>query len=379
MTALITPFTLAVPQAQIDDLYRRLDQCRWPERETVDGWQQGVPLAKLQALCRYWRTHYDWRRCEKTLNALGQYHTTIDGLGIHFLHVRSSHPEARPLLLTHGWPGSVVEFLKVIGPLTDPTNHGGTADQAFHVVAPSLPGYGFSDKPAAAGWGVARIAAAWISLMERLGYARWFAQGGDWGAAVTTAIGVIRPPACAAIHLNMPLIFPDATDLVDLTPREQAALAGMEAYQSQESGYARQQSTRPQTLAYGLVDSPIAQAAWIYEKMWAWTDHDGDPASVLTADEMLDNIMIYWLTASGGSSARLYWESLGSFASVPLDCPVAVSIYPKEIFRPSRRWAERHLSQIISWNELDRGGHFAAWEQPQLFVSELRQAFSTLS
>jgi pimeloyl-ACP methyl ester carboxylesterase len=252
--------------------------------------------------------------------------------------------------------------------LTDPVAHGGDAADAFHVIAPSLPGFGFSDKPTSTGWNVERIADAWITLMSRLGYDRWFAQGGDWGSAVTTAIGVAGPAACAAIHLNMPIAAPNAEDMNDLTPKEQESLAAM-------AGYSKQQQTRPQTVGYGLVDSPVGQAAWIYEKMWAWTDNQGVPEDVLTLDEMLDNIMLYWLPAAGASSARLYWESFGSFRPNKLDLPVGVSIYPKEIFRPSRRWAERNMSNIIHWNELDRGGHFAAWEQPDLYVSEIRECF----
>jgi epoxide hydrolase len=371
----ITPFTLSVPQQDLDELRRRLAQTRWPERETVDDWSQGAPLSKVQALCEYWREHYDWRRCEAQLNALGQYKTTVDGLGIHFLHVLSPHPGALPLLMTHGWPGSVIEFLKVIGPLTDPVAHGGSAADAFHLVAPSLPGYGFSDKPAQRGWNLSRIASAWITLMARLGYSRWVAQGGDWGAGVTTEIGALRPPACIAIHLNMPLVYPERDDRIDPTPREQAALVSMARFNKQESGYAKQQSTRPQSLGYGLADSPAGQAAWIYEKMWAWTDNQGDPEDALSLDEMLDNIMLYWLPGTGASSARLYWESLASSASSKLELPVGVSIYPKEIFRPSRRWAQRRMANIIHWNELDRGGHFAAWEQPDLYVREIRECF----
>ena len=375
MSEAITPFTLAIPQAELDDLKERLARTRWPERETVDDWSQGAPLAKVQALCAHWRDKYGWRRCEAKLNGLGQHKTTLDGLGIHFLHVRSKHANAMPLLLTHGWPGSVVEFMKVIGPLSDPTAHGGDAKDAFHVVAPSLPGYGFSDKPKETGWGVPRIAMAWISLMQRLGYERWVAQGGDWGAAVTTAIGLIRPPACAAIHVNMPLVFPAPEDVADATPAEQKSLASIQFYQEKDSGYSKQQATRPQSLGYGLTDLPAGQAAWVYEKMFAWTDNKGAPEDALTLDEMLDNIMLYWLPGNGASSARLYWESFASFASIKLDAPVGVSIYPKEIFRPSRRWAERQMSNIIHWNELDRGGHFAAWEQPELYVSEICTCF----
>jgi len=375
MSDAIVPFTLAIPQADLDDLNRRLDYARWPDPETVGDWAQGSPLEKVKALCDHWRHRYDWRRAEARLNGLGQFKTNIDGLDIHFLHVRSPHPNALPLIITHGWPGSVMEFMKVIGPLTDPVAHGGSADDAFHVVAPSLPGYGFSAKPAQTGWGMPHIAGAWITLMERLGYQRWVAQGGDWGAGVTTAIGVIRPPGCAAIHVNMPLVFPNAEDMKDLTPAEQAAVASLAYYQEKDSGYSKQQSTRPQTVGYGLVDSPVGQAAWIYEKMWAWTDNKGAPEDVLSLDEMLDNIMLYWLPGTAASSARLYWESFGSFGSVKLELPVGVSIYPKEIFRASRRWAEKLMANIIHWNELDRGGHFAAWEQPELYVTEIRDCF----
>ena len=376
MSDAIIPFTLSVPQSELDDLHRRLDQTRWPERETVGDWSQGSPLTKVRDLCNHWRHNYDWRRIESRLNELGQFKTRIDGLDIHFMHVRSPHPEAMPLLVTHGWPGSVMEFMKVIGPLTDPVAHGGSASDAFHVIAPSLPGYGFSGKPSETGWGVPRIAMAWITLMERLGYERWVAQGGDWGAGVTTAIGVIKPAACAAIHVNMPLVFPGPEDLSgELTDFEKASLASMEHYQSRDSGYSKQQSTRPQSLGYGLVDSPVGQAAWIYEKMWAWTDNKGNPEDVLSLDEILDNIMMYWLPATGASSARLYWESFGSFGSTKLEIPVGVSIYPREIFRASRRWAEKVMSNIIHWNILDKGGHFAAWEQPELYVKEVRDCF----
>jgi pimeloyl-ACP methyl ester carboxylesterase len=375
MSDAVTPFTLAVPQADLDDLDRRLDNARWPERETVADWTQGSPLERVRALCDHWRHQYDWRRIEARLNALGQFKTRIDGLDLHFLHVRSPHPGALPLILTHGWPGSVMEFMKVIEPLVDPVAHGGSAADAFHVVAPSLPGYGFSGKPTRTGWGVPHIAQAWITLMGRLGYDRWVAQGGDWGAAVTTAIGVIRPPACAAIHVNMPLVYPGPDDMNDLTPAEQASVDAMTYYRDKDSGYSKQQSTRPQSLGYGLVDSPVGQAAWIYEKMWAWTDNKGAPEDALSLDEMLDNIMLYWLPGTGASSARLYWESFGQFGPTKLDLPVGVSIYPKEIFRPSRRWADKVMSNIIHWNELDRGGHFAAWEQPDLYLKEIRDCF----
>jgi pimeloyl-ACP methyl ester carboxylesterase len=376
MNKTIKPFHLAIPQAELDDLNFRLDRTRWPARETVDDWSQGAPLAKVRALCTYWRHHYDWRRCETMLNGFGQFKTELDGLDIHFLHVQSPHPGAMPLLITHGWPGSVIEFTKVIGALTDPVAHGGEASDAFHVVAPSLPGFGFSGQPVQTGWNVARIARAWVVLMERLGYTRWVAQGGDWGAAVTKGIGMARPAACAAIHLNLPLSFPTPEDLAaELTPAEQAALVAIAHYRDHESGYAKQQATRPQTLGYGLVDSPVGQAAWIYEKMWGWTDNQGQPEDALSLDEILDNIMLYWLPGSSAASGRLYWESLSDLSPVAIDMPVGVSIFPKELFRPSRRWAERLMPNIIHWNELGHGGHFAAWEQPELFVREIRDCF----
>jgi pimeloyl-ACP methyl ester carboxylesterase len=335
-----------------------------------------VPLAKIQALCAHWLNGYDWRRCEAMLNGFGQYRTEIDGLGIHFLHIRSPEPNAVPLLMTHGWPGSVIEFHKVIGPLTDPAAHGGDAKDAFHLVLPSLPGYGFSDKPSSTGWGVRRIANAWVTLMQRLGYERFVAQGGDWGAAVTTALGVMHPPELQAIHVNMPIAFPDPAEMAEWTPQEAEAAAAFQKFAAEETGYSTQQRTRPQTLGYGLADSPSAQAAWIYEKFYAWTDNKGAPEDALTPDEMLDNIMLYWLPAAGGSSARLYRESMGSaFRPGATDVPTGISIFPKEITRPSRRWAEKTYGNIVYWNELDRGGHFAAFEQPKLFVDEVRACF----
>ncbi len=374
MSDAITTFQLAIPDSDLDDLRDRLRRTRWPERETVDGWGQGVPLAAAQALCDYWRDDYDWRRCETALNAAGQYRTEIDGCGIHFLHVRSPNPDALPLILTHGWPGSVIEFLEVIGPLTDPVAHGGDAADAFHVVVPSLPGYGFSDRPATR-WPVQRIAAAWIVLMKRLGYDRFVAQGGDWGSAVTTAIALSGDPSVAAIHLNMVVAQPSPEDMATLTDAEKAALADFERYRTEGNGYATQQSTRPQTIGYALVDSPAGQAAWIYEKFREWTDCDGTPENALTRDAMLDNIMLYWLTGTAASSARLYYESFRAFPADPVSIPVGCSVFPKEIFRASRRWAERKYPRLIHWNELERGGHFAAFEQPEVFVEEVRTCF----
>ncbi len=378
MASEIEAFHLAIPEAALADLRARLDNTRWPEREPVEDSRQGVRLADAQALCAYWRDSYDWRRCEATLNGLGQFRTVIDGLGIHFLHVRSPEPDAIPLIMTHGWPGSVVEFLKVIGPLADPAAHGGSPRDAFHVVVPSLPGYGFSDKPATTGWSVERVAAAWIVLMQRLGYDRYVAQGGDWGSAVTSAMATIRPEELAAIHLNIVIAPPGPDELAALSAAEKATLSDLRRFRTDDSGYSAIQSTRPQTLGYGLTDSPAGQAAWIFEKLVEWMDCQGDPLSVVSYDDMLDNIMLYWLPSNAASSARLYWESMANFAAGATDLPVACSNFPKEITRPSRAWAERKYPRLIHWGEPERGGHFAALEQPAIFVDELRQAFRSI-
>jgi len=371
----IRPFVLDIQDAELADLRDRLARTRWPEAETVDDWSQGVPLAYLRELCDYWADGYDWRRAEQRINAFPQFVTEIDGLDVHFLHVRSPHPGALPLVITHGWPGSVVEFLEVVGPLTDPVTHGGGGADAFDVVCPSVPGYGFSAKPAEAGWSVQRIAGAWAQLMDRLGYGRYGAQGGDWGAMITSALGHQDPGHLAGIHLNMPMVAPGTLDLTDLTPAEQASLASFDHHRKWGTGYSKEQSTRPQTIGYGLVDSPVGQAAWIVEKFWAWTDCGGHPEQVLTKDELLDNVMLYWLPATGASSARLYWESFGRPGFDEVTVPTGCSIFPKEIMRMSRRWAASRYTDIRYWNELDRGGHFAAFEQPELFVQELRSFF----
>ncbi len=370
----IRPFTLAIPQSQIDDLNTRIDLTRWPEKEAVDDWSQGTPLAALQDLVGYWRRGYDWRACEARLNALGQFITEIDGLDIHFLHVRSPHADALPLVITHGWPGSVIEFMGVIEALANPEDGG----QAFHVVAPSLPGFGFSGKPRHTGWGVEKIGRAWGELMARLGYDRWVAQGGDWGSAVTTAIGVQQVQGCIGIHLNMPVGRPEPEELANPTPAEVKALGALKHYLDWDSGYSTQQRTRPQTVGYGLVDSPAGLAGWIFEKMWAWTDNAGSPFDALSRDAILDNLMLYWLPATGASSARLYWESFGSFTPQQVTLPVAVSAFPKEILPCPRRWAERNFPNLVHWGEMDKGGHFAAWEQPDAFVRELRTAFALM-
>jgi pimeloyl-ACP methyl ester carboxylesterase len=376
----IHPFIFAAPEHALSDLKNRLAATRWPERETPNDWSQGVPLAYLQEICAYWREEYDWRRCETRLNYWPQFLTNLQGLAIQFMHVRSPVPNALPLLITHGWPGSVVEFLKVVGPLTDPAAHGGDPRDAFHLVCPTLPGFGFSGKPTAPGWNIQRIGQAWGELMARLGYARYVAQGGDWGSMVTHSMALTETAHCAGIHVNMPLVTPTADSRSNLTAFEQAAIAGGKHYWEWDSGYSKQQSTRPQTLGYGLVDSPSGQAAWILEKFWAWTDCNGYPENALSRDELLDNIMFYWLPAAAASSARLYWESFGRMASPqePIHLPVGVSIYPHEIFRPSRRWAEARYTNLTHYNVLDKGGHFAAFEQPEIFVDEVRSAFRAL-
>jgi len=376
----LVPFRLDVADAELDDLRARLSRTRWPDRETVgdgDGldWSQGIPLSYVQDLCGYWERDYDWRRAEAQVNAWPQWRAGVDGLGIHVLHARSPEPDALPLVLTHGWPGSIVEFLKVIGPLSDPAAHGGDPADAFHVVCPTLPGYGWSDKPASTGWNVARIADAWDELMRGLGYERYAAQGGDWGSMVTMCLGMQHPDHLVGLHVNMPIVRPDPATFDDLTDREKETLAAMEEHRRWGTGYSKQQSTRPQTVGYGLTDSPAGQCAWIVEKFWAWTDCDGHPENVLTRDELLDNVMFYWLPAAAASSARLYWESFRQVPSDRIGVPAGCSVFPGEVFRASRRWMEQRFSDLRYWNELGRGGHFAAFEQPELFVTELRSCF----
>ena len=376
----LVPFRLDVPDAELDDLRARLSRTRWPDRETVgDGaeldWSQGIPLAYAQDLCGYWEREYDWRRAEARINTWPQWRAHLDGLGIHVLHARSPEPDALPLVLTHGWPGSIVEFLKVLGPLSDPAAHGGDRADAFHVVCPTLPGYGWSDKPASTGWNVARIADAWDELMRGLGYERYAAQGGDWGSMVTMCLGMQHPDHLVGLHVNMPIVRPDPATFDDLTDREKETLAAMEEHRRWGTGYSKQQSTRPQTVGYGLTDSPAGQCAWIVEKFWAWTDCDGHPENVLTRDELLDNVMFYWLPAAAASSARLYWESFRQVPSDRIGVPAGCSVFPGEVFRASRRWMEQRFSDLRYWNELGRGGHFAAFEQPELFVTELRSCF----
>ncbi len=374
----IEPFTIGVDGAVLDDLHDRLRRTRWPERETVGDWSQGVPLGYLQDLCDYWVSRYEWRATEARINQIPQFMTRIDGLQLHFLHLRSPHPDALPLIMTHGWPGSFFEFERVLGPLSDPPAHGGDVADAFDVVVPSLPGYGFSGKPDATGWDIHRISRAWAELMARLGYERFLAVGSDWGTSVSTSLALHYPGRLLGIHLIPPLVPPDRA-AADLTDGERAALADLDERSRTGSGYSAEHSTRPQTIGYSLTDSPAGLCAWIVEKLWAWADHPSDLSQVLTADQVLDNICLYWLAGSGASSARLYWESITEvtewFTTATSDIvtvPAGCSIFPKEVPRPSRRWAQRRFANIVHWGEPDRGGHFAAWEQPGLFTDEVR-------
>lgn len=380
MSATIHPFHLAIPQSDLEDLQARLARTRWPDPETVPDTSQGPQQASLRALVARWQEGYDWRRCEAMLNGFGQYRTEIDGLDIHFLHIRSPEPDAMPLLMTHGWPGSVLEFRDVISPLTDPSRHGGQSGDAFHLVIPSLPGFGLSGKPAVAGWSVNRIADAWIVLMRRLGYEKWTAQGGDWGSAVTTTLGYKAPPGLAGIHLNMVMFQPTEQERADATPHEQKMLDDAERYDQQFAGYFKVQATRPQSVGFGLADSPVGLAAWIYALFQDVSDCGGDVVSVFDLDHIIDDIMLYWLPNTGASSARLYWETMramrhGGVQSVAMRTPAGISMFPGEQLRLSKRWAERRFANLRHFNEPERGGHFAAMEQPALFVDEVRRTF----
>ena len=372
----ITPFKIVTSPSEIEDLKSRLALTRWPDKETPDGWSQGIPLDYMKEIQQYWVSEYDWESRLKLLNQWDGYKTEIDGLGIHFLHIKSPNKNATPLIITHGWPGSIVEFQKIIAPLTDPEAHGGSADDAFHLVCPTLPGFGYSDKPTSPGWGIEKIATTWNTLMVRLGYDSYFAQGGDWGSMVTSTIGAQNLGNCKGIHMNMPIAPPDPATMEDLSEDEQGALAAMKFYQDHDSGYSKLQSTRPQTVGYALADSPIGQAAWIIEKFYQWMDCDGHPENILSKDELLDNVMMYWLPDAGASSARLYWESFGGGRnSNPITLPVGCSMFPKEIFRTSERWARKHFPDLVHFDVLNRGGHFAAFEQPEVFVDQVRSCF----
>jgi pimeloyl-ACP methyl ester carboxylesterase len=388
----IRPFTFEIAEAEIDDLRRRIAATRWPDKELVADRSQGVQLAVTQELARYWLDDYDFGRLESRLNGLPQFVTEIDGVDVHFIHVRSQHEDALPLIMTHGWPGSVIEQIDTVGPLTDPTAHGGSAADAFHLVLPSLPGYGFSGRPTELGWNLGRVARAWAELMKRLGYTRYVAQGGDVGAGVSDAMGRLGPEGLIGIHTN--LLVPALNDPAALpaeTEQERSALTAIKTFQTSGNGYFVEQATRPQTIGYALLDSPVALAAWM-------VDHDTDayykiaaaftedkPSGNLTRNHIFDNITLYWLTGTGASAARSYWEAYGADApgagqAPPPDVriPVAFTTFPGEIWRTPRSWVEKSYPNVVHFNEVDRGGHFAAWEEPEIFTNELRAAFRPL-
>jgi epoxide hydrolase len=382
------PFRIEIPQADLDDLHRRLADTRWPDELPGVGWSRGVPLRYLKELAEYWRTSYDWRAAEARLNQFPQFTTVIDGANVHLLDVRSPEPQALPLLLTHGWPGSVAEFLDVIGPLTDPSAHGGDPADAFHLVIPTIPGYGFSGPTGQTGWNFPRIANAWAELMRRLGYDRYAAQGGDVGALISLALAGLHPERVAGVHVNFLITPPpdDRSQLAGLSESEQARLGRMSRFVADLSGYMKLQSTRPQTLAYGLTDSPVGQLAWVVEKFREWTDSAKVPEDAVDRDQLLTNVMLYWLTATAGSSAQLYVDTaeLLPTAAVPpsppppLTVPLGVAVFPHDIFLPIRRFADAAFPTIVHWTEFERGGHFAAMEQPDLFVGDLRAFARTL-
>ena len=389
----IRPYRIHVDEAQLADLKKRIAATRWPDKETVNDVSQGVQLAQVQALVKYWGSGYDWRKAEAKLNALPEFITTIDGVDIQFIHVRSPNPNAMPLLLTHGWPGSQFEFLKTIGPLTDPVAYGGRVEDSFDVIIPSIPGHGFSGKPTELGWGPDRVAKAWDVLIKRLGYTHYVSQGGDHGSVISDALGRLNPPGLLGIHLNMPATIPP--ELVKpinsgdpapdgLTEPERKAFDSLSTFFGRNAAYGAMMVTRPQTIGYLLADSPTGTAAWMYEKIAAWTDSDGQPERVLTRDEMLDDISLYWLTNAGASSSRFYWEnnnnnfSAAAQNTASIKVPVAITVFPHEIYQAPKSWAQRAYPSLSYYNQVNKGGHFASWEQPQLFSEELREAFRPL-
>lgn len=385
--AAIRPFRVNVQEAQLTDLRTRINATKWPDRETVSDESQGVQLATMQELARYWGTGYDWRKFEAKFNAFPQFMTEIDGIDIHFIHVRSKHANALPMIMTHGWPGSLVELLEVIGPLTDPTAHGGKAEDAFHLVCPHMPGFGFSGKPRTTGWGPDHIARAWVALMKRLGYTRFVAQGGDWGGIITNLMAEQAPPELLGIHVNFNQTVPPRVfralkcgdpPPAGLSADERRAYDQLTNLYKTGIGYAIMMGTRPQTL-YGLADSPVGLAGWIYDKFQAWTDTDGHPERELTRDEMLDDITLYWLTNTAISSARIYWENKAPIQlAVNVSIPAAVSEFPGENYVSPRSWTERAYHKLIYYHKADKGGHFAAWEQPQIFSEEVRAGLRPL-
>jgi len=389
----IRPYRIHVDEAQLADLKKRIAATRWPDKETVHDVSQGVQLAQVQALVKYWGSGYDWRKAEAKLNALPEFITRIDGVDIQFIHVRSPNPNAMPLLLTPGWPGSQFELLKTIGPLTDPVAYGGKVEDSFDVIIPSIPGHGFSGKPTELGWGPDRVAKAWDVLIKRLGYTHYVSQGGDHGSVISDALGRLNPPGLLGIHLNMPATIPP--ELVKpinsgdpapdgLTEPERKAFDSLSTFFGRNAAYGAMMVTRPQTIGYLLADSPTGTAAWMYEKIAAWTDSDGQPERVLTRDEMLDDISLYWLTNAGASSSRFYWEnnnnnfSAAAQNTASIKVPVAITVFPHEIYQAPKSWAQRAYPSLSYYNQVNKGGHFASWEQPQLFSEELREAFRPL-
>lgn len=384
----IRPFHISVPQAEITELRKRIQATRWPDKETVTDQSQGVKLENIKNLVQYWGTDYDWKKAEAKLNALPQFVTTIDGLDIQFVHIRSKHKNALPLIITHGWPGSIFELLKIVGPLTDPTAYGGRAEDAFDLVLPSMPGYGFSGKPKGTGWDADHIATAWDVLMKRLGYKNYVSQGGDWGSVVADKMAKQKPEGLLGIHVNMPATVPAdvATALKNgepapegLSEKEKAAFNSLNKLYTKGGGYAGMMVTRPQTLGYGLTDSPVGLASFFLDKMNEWTYSGGDALKSLTKDEILDDISLYWLTNTAVSSAQLYWENnANNFNAVDISIPAAVTVFPGEIYQAPKSWTERSYHNLIYFNEVKKGGHFASWEEPQLFAEEMRAAFKSL-